>query len=194
MVLRAVAARGTTAGTRREIAGLVASAAGERKEAQPEHARFHRRRRKRADHASNPPHALRTAHPAPIERARFTSSCRDFWSVGTFSLTRREKGPSFFDQSAWATVRASPKTERLGSVWAAILQQVSLYAFPPESGGFVPETPITLRVPARCGECGARGTVRLQQTLKGANVTLPWYCTACHAEWPVRREDTPEPT
>ena len=56
----------------------------------------------------------------------------------------------------------------------------------------MPERPITLRVPPSCGDCGARGTVRLQQTLKGANVTLEWYCTACHAEWPVRRKDAPD--
>jgi hypothetical protein len=56
----------------------------------------------------------------------------------------------------------------------------------------VPERPITLRVPLRCGDCGARGTVRLQQTLKGEDVTLEWYCTACQAEWPVRRKDAPD--
>jgi hypothetical protein len=53
----------------------------------------------------------------------------------------------------------------------------------------MPETPVRLRVPAACVGCGARGTVKLQQTIRGENVVLEWNCTICNAEWPVRRKD-----
>jgi len=55
----------------------------------------------------------------------------------------------------------------------------------------VPDTNISLRVPPECDRCGAVGKVKLQQTLKGDQVLLEWCCTACNAEWPVKRRDQP---
>lgn len=53
----------------------------------------------------------------------------------------------------------------------------------------MPETPIALRVPQQCANCGKAGTVKLQQTIKGERIVLDWYCTACEAEWPVKRKE-----
>ena len=53
----------------------------------------------------------------------------------------------------------------------------------------MPQTPISLNVPPACRECGSRGTVKLQQSIKGDHVALQWHCTECKAEWPVVRAD-----
>ena len=57
----------------------------------------------------------------------------------------------------------------------------------------MPNTPVVLRMPPECLECGNHGPVNLQQTIKGDHVILQWCCTGCGAEWPVRRreEDLP---
>ena len=58
----------------------------------------------------------------------------------------------------------------------------------------MPDTAIGLRIPQACIRCGARGTVRLQTALQGSIVTLEWLCTACNADWPVKRqEEVPHP-
>ena len=53
----------------------------------------------------------------------------------------------------------------------------------------MPNTPVVLRTPAKCTLCGTTGTVKLQQTIRGDHVILEWHCTACDAEWPVRRRE-----
>jgi hypothetical protein len=55
--------------------------------------------------------------------------------------------------------------------------------------GEMTDTPVRLRVPVACVSCGARGTIKLQQTIKGESVVLEWNCSICNAEWPVRRQD-----
>jgi hypothetical protein len=41
------------------------------------------------------------------------------------------------------------------------------------------------RIPDFCAQCGARGSVQLEQTVKSALVVLNWHCRACSHEWLV---------
>ena len=47
------------------------------------------------------------------------------------------------------------------------------------------DTPVSLRRPGHCLHCEAADTVHLQQAIRGDAVQLHWYCSKCHAEWPV---------
>lgn len=44
---------------------------------------------------------------------------------------------------------------------------------------------LSLRLPERCAQCDAPGTVRLQQVIKGDAVFLSWCCSRCEAEWAI---------
>lgn len=57
----------------------------------------------------------------------------------------------------------------------------------------MPNTPVVLTVPPVCLTCGTAGTVKLQQTIRGEHVVLEWACSACQAEWPVRRKEEVRP-
>jgi hypothetical protein len=51
------------------------------------------------------------------------------------------------------------------------------------------DRPLALHIPAFCERCHAANMVKLQQTIRGAQIVLQWLCGACKAEWPVRRRD-----
>jgi hypothetical protein len=42
---------------------------------------------------------------------------------------------------------------------------------------------LTLRIPERCPQCDALGTVHLQQVVRGPSVHLSWECSSCEIEW-----------
>lgn len=44
---------------------------------------------------------------------------------------------------------------------------------------------LKLPLPRQCPHCKRRGTVHLQQIIKGTAVLLNWYCTRCEKEWPI---------
>jgi hypothetical protein len=48
---------------------------------------------------------------------------------------------------------------------------------------------LSLRVPPTCPHCGAVGSVKLEQTIKGAMANLSWCCTACDTAWPINFTD-----
>ena len=48
---------------------------------------------------------------------------------------------------------------------------------------------VRLRVSDPCQGCGAVGTVRIEQTLKGDTVTFMWCCRACDHEWRITEDD-----
>lgn len=45
---------------------------------------------------------------------------------------------------------------------------------------------LSLRIPC-CPQCGAHGTIRLQQTVRGESIVLDWSCSRCETEWSVER-------
>lgn len=53
----------------------------------------------------------------------------------------------------------------------------------------MPNTPIALRLPPSCEQCGREGLVRLQHNIRGAQIVLEWHCGGCDHEWPVRRRE-----
>jgi hypothetical protein len=53
----------------------------------------------------------------------------------------------------------------------------------------VPQQPLALRRPEECQRCGAKGTVRPEQIIKGDSVMFQWECSECHATWAVVRGD-----
>ena len=53
----------------------------------------------------------------------------------------------------------------------------------------MPDTEISLRVPSHCIRCSETGRIKLQTAIQGNLIELEWCCTACNAEWPVKRRD-----
>jgi len=58
----------------------------------------------------------------------------------------------------------------------------------------VPNTPLRLRVPEKCPQCGTAGRVNLESTIKSQSATLKWCCRACGYDWPIenRERELPE--
>ena len=48
---------------------------------------------------------------------------------------------------------------------------------------------LTLRLPERCKYCESAGSVKPEQTIKGASVLLKWCCDGCGREWPITLEE-----
>jgi hypothetical protein len=53
----------------------------------------------------------------------------------------------------------------------------------------MPQHPLALRRPEECHSCAAKGSVRIEQIIKGDAVLFQWSCSACQATWPVVRGD-----
>lgn len=51
----------------------------------------------------------------------------------------------------------------------------------------MPTTPVRFRVPTRCKQCGALGTVTAETTITRGSVRLTWCCRACGTEWAITR-------
>jgi DnaJ-class molecular chaperone len=52
-----------------------------------------------------------------------------------------------------------------------------------------PEAPINLRLPARCPECGEKGTVAVETNVTGTRVQLLRWCRRCNSSWTVESCD-----
>ena len=87
--------------------------------------------------------------------------------------------------SPWRAVRAAP--QRIAGSPPMLPCGIS------RAKTFMPDTPVVLRMPPACVECGRQGTVKLQETIQGTKVALEWCCTECNAEWPVRRREEDPP-
>ena len=48
---------------------------------------------------------------------------------------------------------------------------------------------LTLRLPAKCPECLAVGTVKPETTVRGIVAVLAWCCSACGHDWPIKPEE-----
>jgi len=53
----------------------------------------------------------------------------------------------------------------------------------------MPNTPISLTVPAECPNCHALMTVHFVTVYEGLEVIMRWRCRACIHEWPVTRQE-----
>jgi hypothetical protein len=47
----------------------------------------------------------------------------------------------------------------------------------------MPSQRFALRIPTKCPQCQAEGTVVLQQVIRGVTVFLSWVCERCESEW-----------
>jgi len=52
-----------------------------------------------------------------------------------------------------------------------------------------PEVPIHLRLPARCPECGEKGTVAVETNVTGTRVQRLWWCRRCNSAWTLNSRD-----
>ena len=50
----------------------------------------------------------------------------------------------------------------------------------------VSQSRFRLHIPERCPDCQQVGGIKLEQTIKGADVDLNWCCGACNHSWPVK--------
>jgi hypothetical protein len=51
------------------------------------------------------------------------------------------------------------------------------------------DVPINLRLPARCPQCGEKGTVAVETNVTGSRVQLLWWCRCCNGAWTVNSRD-----
>jgi len=123
---------------------------------------------------------------------------RQIDAVNGFGELSRESHPHFYRQSdsnghtgfarnaesVW--FRARFVAGKCGWARAMLIRNI----LPPRES---PPMTLRLRIPDPCPRCGANGSVTLEQTIMGRDVTLRWCCKSCRYEWRVTDTATEGP-